>query len=82
MLDLVTGQFISAQPFSKVAWPKGIDQKTGRPIVNPEAHYRTDPILISPGGGGAHNWAPMSFNPTTGLAHIPTSTANLTNSFT
>jgi len=76
VLDRVTGQFISAQPFSKVTWAKGIDQKTGRPMVNPEAHYGTEAITISPGGGGAHNWSPMSFNPVTGLTYIPTSTAN------
>jgi quinohemoprotein ethanol dehydrogenase len=29
--------------------------------------------FISPGPGGAHNWSPMSFNPTTGLVYIPTS---------
>jgi quinohemoprotein ethanol dehydrogenase len=76
VLDRITGEFISAQPFSKVTWAKGIDQKTGRPIVNPEARYGADPISISPGGGGAHNWSPMSFNPNTGLTYIPTSTAN------
>jgi quinohemoprotein ethanol dehydrogenase len=76
VIDRVTGQFISAQPFSMVTWAKGIDQKTGRPIVNPEAYYGKDAIPISPGGGGAHNWSPMSFNPTTGLVYIPTSTAN------
>ena len=26
---------------------------------------------VSPGGGGAHNWSPMSFNPQTGLVYIP-----------
>lgn len=76
VIDRVSGEFISAQPFSQVTWAKGIDQKTGRPIVNEEAYYGVDPILISPGGGGAHNWAPMSFSPVTGLAYIPTSTAN------
>jgi quinohemoprotein ethanol dehydrogenase len=45
-------------------------------MVNEEAYYGTEAILISPGGGGAHNWAPMSFNPITGLTYIPTSTAN------
>ena len=40
VLDRVTGEFISAQPFSKVTWAKGIDQKTGRPIVNPEVALR------------------------------------------
>jgi len=76
VIDRVSGQFISAQPFSQVTWAKGIDQKTGRPMVNPEALYGRDAITISPGGGGAHNWSPMSFNPNTGLVYIPTSTAN------
>ena len=76
VIDRLSGEFISAQPFSYVTWAKGIDQKTGRPIVNDEAFYGTDAILISPGGGGAHNWSPMSFNPTTGLVYIPTSTNN------
>jgi quinohemoprotein ethanol dehydrogenase len=76
VIDRLTGQFISAQPFSKVTWAKGIDQKTGRPIVNAEAYYGTEPISISPGGGGAHNWSPMSFNPIAGLTYIPTSTNN------
>ncbi len=76
VVDRITGQFLSAQPFGYVTWAKGIDPKTGRPIVNAEAFYGTDPILISPGGGGAHNWAPMAFNPMTGLTYIPTSTNN------
>src|SRR5215467_12826698 len=61
VLDRITGEFISAQPFSRVTWAKGIDQKTGRPIINNEVKYGTDPISISPGGGGAHNWSPMSY---------------------
>src|SRR5579862_1525825 len=76
VIDRITGQFISAQPFSQATWAKGIDQKTGRPMINPEVYYGADPITISPGGGGAHNWSPMSFNPNTGLVYIPTSTNN------
>jgi quinohemoprotein ethanol dehydrogenase len=76
VIDRITGEFISAQPFSKVTWAKGIDPKTGKPIVNPEAYYDSEPITISPGGGGAHNWSPMSFNPVAGLVYVPTSTAN------
>jgi quinohemoprotein ethanol dehydrogenase len=73
VLDRVTGQFISGQPFAQVTWAKGLNEETGRPIVNPEARYGTDSITLSPGPGGAHNWSPMSFNPTTGLVYIPTS---------
>ena len=76
VLDRITGSFISAQPYSQVTWAKGIDPETGRPIVNPQARYGADAITISPGGGGAHNWSPMSFNPAAGLVYIPTSTAN------
>ena len=77
ILDRVTGQFISAEPFAQVTWAKGIDQKTGRPIVNPEAYYGTsETVKVSPGPGGAHNWSPMSYNPATGLVYIPTSTSS------
>jgi quinohemoprotein ethanol dehydrogenase len=79
VLDRLTGQFISGQPFAVVTWAKGLDEVTGRPIVNAEAHYGNETISISPGPGGAHNWAPMSFNPTTGLVYIPTSTNNSSN---
>src|SRR5580658_4884223 len=74
VLDRVTGQFISGQPFAQVTWAKGLDEVTGRPIINPEAHYGSQSITIAPGPGGGHNWSPMSFNPTTGLVYIPTST--------
>ncbi len=71
VIDRVTGQFISGQPFAKVTWAKGLDERTGRPFINPQAHYGADTIQISPGPGGGHNWSPMSFNPTTGLVYIP-----------
>jgi quinohemoprotein ethanol dehydrogenase len=78
VLDRVSGAFISAQPFAQVTWAKGIDQETGRPIINPESHYdhNNETVTISPGPGGAHNWSPMSFNPSTGLVYIPTSTTS------
>jgi quinohemoprotein ethanol dehydrogenase len=79
VLDRITGQFISGQPFAQVTWAKGLDEVTGRPIVNPEAHYGNETITLAPGPGGAHNWAPMSFNPNTGLVYIPTSTNSTSN---
>ena len=59
-----------------MTWASGIDQETGRPIINPESHYdRTgQPVEVSPGPGGAHNWSPMSYNPNTGLIYVPTTT--------
>jgi quinohemoprotein ethanol dehydrogenase len=72
VLDRVTGEFISAEPFVKVSWALSMG-KDGRPVVNPAAYYDQDPISIYPTGGGGHNWSPMSFNPNTGLVYIPSS---------
>jgi quinohemoprotein ethanol dehydrogenase len=72
ILDRVTGEFISAEPFVKVSWALRMGEG-GRPVVNPAAYYDQDPIAVYPTGGGAHNWAPMSFNPNTGLVYIPAS---------
>lgn len=73
VLDRITGQFISGRPFTTVTWAKGLDELTGRPIINPEAHYGSQTVTLAPGSGGAHNWSPMAFNPVTGLVYIPVS---------
>jgi quinohemoprotein ethanol dehydrogenase len=73
VIDRVTGKFISGQPFARVTWARGLNEETGRPIVNPESYYHTQPIALAPSNGGAHNWAPMSFNPATGLVYVPAS---------
>jgi quinohemoprotein ethanol dehydrogenase len=70
VLDRVTGEFISAEPFVKVSWALGMGTD-GRPIINPKAYYDTNPISILPTSGGGHNWSPMSYNPGTGLVYIP-----------
>jgi quinohemoprotein ethanol dehydrogenase len=71
VLDRITGQFISAQPYTQVNWAKGFDE-SGRPMVNPEAFYGKEPVTIFPTAGGGHNWSPMSWNPSTGLIYVPT----------
>ncbi len=74
VLDAATGEFISAEKYGVVTWAKGIDPKTGRPIIDLEkADYWTDgeAKVVFPGSMGAHNWPPMSFNPDTGLVYIP-----------
>jgi quinohemoprotein ethanol dehydrogenase len=72
VLDRVTGEFLSAQPFVKVSWALSMGEN-GRPVVNPAAFYDQEPISVYPTGGGAHNWSPMSYNPNTGLVYIPAS---------
>jgi quinohemoprotein ethanol dehydrogenase len=88
VLDRLTGKVISASPFAKANWASEIDLRTGRPMIRPEAFYSKDQaVQIFPGPGGAHNWAPMAFNPVTNLMYIPasadsSSTYRLPDSFT
>jgi quinohemoprotein ethanol dehydrogenase len=77
VLDRTNGKLISAEPFVQVNWASEIDLRTGRPMVNPAARYGTSQtITVMPGPGGGHNWAPMSFNPSTGIMYIPSSASS------
>ena len=71
VLDRQTGEFISGTPFvSGITWATGLDPKTGRPIESPTAYDGLKPVIVSPDPGGAHNWNPIAFNPTTGLVYL------------
>jgi len=73
VLDRTSGELLSASPYVPgITWATGIDLKTGRPIENPAARYGEQPVLVSPGAAGGHNWNPMSFSPKTGLVYFPT----------
>src|ERR1019366_3437778 len=80
ILDRTNGQFISAEPFVPVNWVTDFDKKNnGKPIINQDAYYdQTNTVVIYPGGGGAHNWAPMSYNPNSGLVYLPYSAGSYT----
>jgi outer membrane protein assembly factor BamB len=70
-IDRTNGNFISGTPIAKINWALGLDEATGRPIINPDAKYSAaESASITPGPGGAHNWSPMSFNPTLGLLYV------------
>jgi PQQ-dependent dehydrogenase (methanol/ethanol family) len=71
VLDRMTGELLSADPWVTVNWSSGVNLKTGRPVINPEAHYGKDAVSVMPGPGGGHVWPPWSFNPATGLVYIP-----------
>jgi quinohemoprotein ethanol dehydrogenase len=72
VLDRQTGQFLSAKPFVKrITWASEIDPTSGRPVELPTAYNGMEAVLVSPAPGGAHNWYPMAFNPTTGLVYVP-----------
>jgi PQQ-dependent dehydrogenase (methanol/ethanol family) len=71
VLDRLTGEFISGEPFARVTWASGIDRKTGRPIESPDARYTTKGVVLSPSAVGAHHWPPMAWNPATRLVYFP-----------
>jgi len=71
VLDRLTGELISAEPYTKVTWAKGVDLDTGRPIETEQARYGREQTIIQPGPGGGHNWHAMSYSPATGLVYIP-----------
>lgn len=73
VLDRVTGHLISARAFVPMTWSTGIDSRTGRPIVSPQAKYYASHrrFVVEPSGVGAHSWQSMAYSPATGLVYIP-----------
>src|SRR5215831_4441767 len=72
VIDRTNGEFISASEMSQVSWAKGIDSKTGRPDIHPDALYSsTKGVTVYP--VQMHNTSQMSFNPNTGLIYVPIS---------
>ena len=75
VLDATTGELLLAEPFVEVNWADGVDMKTGRPRVRPEARYRDKPFNLHPGVQGAHGWHANAYSPDTGLIYVPTQVA-------
>lgn len=71
VLDRQTGELLAAHPYTDVNWMDGIDSKTGRPRIAPEADYSRHPQIVWPGSAGGHGWQPMSWDPLTGLVYLP-----------
>jgi quinohemoprotein ethanol dehydrogenase len=71
VLDRGTGKLLSADKFGRETWAERIDLKSGRPVESPNARYQRGGVSLWPAPIGEHNWHPMSFNPRTGLAYIP-----------
>jgi quinohemoprotein ethanol dehydrogenase len=72
VIDRVTGEFISAEPYVKVNWASHVDPKTGRPVEVPGARFGDGkPVRITPTSIGGHNWMSMAYSPRTGLVYIP-----------
>lgn len=79
VIDRTNGQLISANKFvDRVDWAKGIDIKTGRPILTEmsEKHHKTLVMEkadeVWPSALGGKNWMPMAYNPETNTAFANT----------
>lgn len=73
VLDAATGELISAENFTEIAWATHIDLETGRPVETPEARYDAtgEPFLSTHNPNGAHTWHSMAYSPQTGLVYVP-----------
>ena len=65
VLDRATGRFFIGEPFVKVNWMSGFDER-GRPMQTPQPAGRP----TYPGNQGGTNWYSPSFSPRTGLFYI------------
>ena len=72
-LDRATGKVLRAHKFGKINWATHVDLTTGRPV---ETDIRKrlmagEEVELWP-AYGVKNWAPMAFNPKTGLVYMNT----------
>jgi quinohemoprotein ethanol dehydrogenase len=70
VLDRASGALLSASPFAYVSWARGVDPKSGRPLVEASADYSHGPALVFPSEVGAHTWQPMAYDPGRALTFI------------
>ncbi|HTR00321.1 MAG TPA: PQQ-dependent dehydrogenase, methanol/ethanol family [Candidatus Acidoferrum sp.] len=76
VVDAGTGELLKADPFTTVNWNDGVDIKTGRPRIKPEARYDNERAFnLAPGVQGAHGWHANAYDPDTGLVYIATQRA-------
>jgi len=73
VMDRITGELLSAEPFEPVNWADGFDLKTGQakenPSKRPKMHYTAEGVC--PSSTGAKEFVPSAFSPRTGLLYIP-----------
>jgi quinohemoprotein ethanol dehydrogenase len=70
VVDRITGQLISAQPYAKVNWARRIDLKTGRPVEDVAMRYGNGTTVMLSPGNGTRAWAPMAYSPQRHLAYF------------
>ena len=72
VMDRLTGEVLSATPFSYVNSSHGVDLKTGRLIENKSKEPKVGKVIrnICPAAPGAKDWQPSAYSPRTGLLYI------------
>jgi alcohol dehydrogenase (cytochrome c) len=65
VLDRKTGEFVRGNPFVKVNWASGLDER-GRPIETPQP----EGAVTFPGVQGGTNWYSPSYSPSTQLFYV------------
>lgn len=73
VLDRVTGQVLSADPFVHITTSRGVDLVTGRLITESAKHPQLGRTTrdICPASPGAKDWSPSAWSPQTGLLYLP-----------
>jgi PQQ-dependent dehydrogenase (methanol/ethanol family) len=73
VIDRITGQVLSADPFVHVTSTTGVDLQKGRPIENEEKKPVLGQVVrdICPASPGGKDWQPSSYSPRTGYLYIP-----------
>lgn len=69
LLDRTNGKHLVTAPFAKTNWSRGYDT-LGRPIAISEKEPSHNGVLVCPASGGAANWMPPSFDPSTGMVYV------------
>ena len=73
VMDRVTGQVYSAEPYDTVNSILKIDLKTGRPVMNEKQKPEVGRTIVGicPAAPGAKDWQPSAYSPKTGLIYVP-----------
>lgn len=73
ILDRMTGQVLSAEPYGRITCAFGVDLKTGRLKINPQKTPQVGKIIhdIAPASPGMKDWQPTAYSPRTGWLYVP-----------
>ena len=66
-LDRASGEVLRANPIVRMNWAKGIDMKTGEPVLDPAADVSAGPKIVFPATPGARNWHAGAYDQASGI---------------